>query len=103
MKISEYYPAMRAKKAELLEQHPSGYLYISPIAGGAAIEVNIENGARPIVLGTHRESTAAEIELLHQRAKENILMSQAQELRTQGLVNLKAGKNPSGLPAISIG
>ena len=68
MQLQNYYADMRAKRAELSAQFPSGYCYVMSLANrdrnstaGNIAEVCVDTAARTIIEGTHRLTTADEL------------------------------------------
>jgi hypothetical protein len=102
--IKEYWRQVRIVEAELRAAHPSGCLFTTPTndpqkntCGGDAVHVTIEVAARGIVEGKSRVATEAEIATHKRHSEENLARSQAQDLRSQGLLKVVLGRpNPDG-------
>jgi hypothetical protein len=94
-----WWTRVRQLQSDLNERHPGGALYIQPTndpqrnsCGGLAVEVSAENAAKAIANGTHVEATEGDIAKATRQGRDNLLISQAQELRAHGAVKVTLSK-----------
>lgn|ERR1019366_2285300 len=95
MTSETYYSDLRAKKDSLAAQYPDGCLLVASVANrlrgstaGNVCEVDIANGARLLLDGTHREANPEEVQLFRE----------AQELQARVTTDpLQAARKQFGL------
>jgi hypothetical protein len=97
-RIKDWWQRVRAVQADLDSRY-SGALYVQPIHdvqrnsfGGLAVQVSTENAAKAIANGTHVEATEGDIAKATRQGRDNLLISQAQELRAHGAVKVTLSK-----------
>jgi hypothetical protein len=89
MDIRLFNDDVRAAAAQLLRDHPSGFLFVTslPVRGypGSVrtVEVTTAEGGRLLVLGTHVVSSAEQIEAFHIASEARLHAMQAAETRKQ--------------------
>ena len=88
MDIPAFRAAIRAMRARLQEDHPSGFFYVMSlncplynVTAGKVSEVTVENGARLLTQETHRIATNAEIEAFKAAAESRRLANESAEIR----------------------
>jgi len=99
--IQSWWQRVRATQADLNARFPEGVMWVQPTNdpqrntyGGLAVQVSTETAAKMIVNGHATEATEGDIAKAQEQAKENLMLSQAQELRNNGAVKVILGRVP---------
>jgi hypothetical protein len=94
-RLERYWNEVRAKEAEFTQQFPEGVLFVTPnhdpsrnFFAGDAVQVDPMIAAKGVIEGRFRLSTASEVQTYHSRGQERQAITDAQNLRTNGMVKV---------------
>ena len=93
--VKQYYKDLNVERAKLETIHPDGFCFVISennsqrnSTAGTVAHVSVENAAKGIIKGTHRQASVAEIAKHHLREAGNKRLSEALENRFNGKVTV---------------